>query len=351
MKKLIKLLPLVVVASLTACESYKYVGTYDDPLLLFGTTASVEMRVENNFNGSKTFSDIKNVLKQIDELTDATKQRETTNVWSLNQTNDKLEISEEFYYLLKRAKELQGIVPSFNPLIGSLSNKWKESLNFSDDSTANHAVLSNDIVQEELQKINSSELIIEETEQGWYAQRVGEALIDLGAFAKGYALDMCIDKLNNTTGHTKDYLLNLGNSSVLTGYNSRRYRVWKQPDYEQGVYIVEVTNIRNQQNLRIFNSIISTSGISEQKAVVDDKTYSHIINPFTGSAEVGNYDQITVIGGDAWSKGALGDVLSTSLMLGDESDIKKAEKDFEVKVIALKGGKIEYKSDGVTLYF
>lgn len=350
MKKLFRLLPLMVVASLTACESYKYVGTYDNPLLLFGTTVSVEMRVENNFNGGKTFSDIKNVLKQIDELTDATKQREATNVWSLNQTNDKLEISEEFYYLLKRAKELQEIVPNFNPLIGSLSNKWKESLNFSDEATATHAVLSDDIIQEELQKINSSELIIEETEQGWYAQRVGEAQIDLGAFAKGYALDACLNKLSHCTGHTKDYLFNFGNSSILTGYNSRRYRVWKQPYYEEGVYIVGITNIRNQQNLRIFNSFISTSGISEQKATVDDKTYSHIINPVTGSAEVGNYDQITIISGDSWNNGALGDVLSTSLMLGDENDIKKAEKDFEVKVIAIKDGNIVYKSDGVTLY-
>ena len=351
MKKIIKFLPLVVVASLTACESYKYVGTYDVPLLLFGTTVSVEMQIKNDSNGGKTFSDIKNVLKQIDELTDATKQREATNVWSLNHTNDKLEISEEFYYLLKRAKELQQIVPYFNPLIGSLSNKWKESLNFSDDATATHAVLSDDIVQEELQKINSSELIIEETEQGWYAQRVGEAQIDLGAFAKGYALDACLNKLYHRTAHTKDYLFNLGNSSILTGYNSRRYRVWKQPDYEKGVYIVNVTNVTNEKHLRIFNSFISTSGISEQKAVIDDKTYSHIINPITGSAEVGNYDQITVISGDAWSNGALGDVLSTSLMLGDENDIKKAEKDFEVKIIALKDGKIEYKSDGVTLYF
>ena len=351
MKKLFKLLPLVAVASLTACESYKYVGTYDAPLLLFGTTVSVEMKVENNFNGGKTFSDIKNILKRIDELTDATKQREATNVWSLNQTNEKLEISEDFYHLLERAKELQGLVPNFNPLIGSLSNKWKESLNFSDDATATHAVLSNDIIQEEIQKINSTELIIEETEQGWYAQRVGEAQIDLGAFAKGYALDECLGYLKYYTGGTPDYLFDLGNSSILTGYNSRRYRVWKQPDYEEGVYIVGVTNIRNQQNLRIFNSFISTSGISKQKAVIDDKTYSHIINPITGSAEVGNYDQITVISGDAWSNGALGDVLSTSLMLGDENDIKKAEKDFEVKVIALKGGNIEYKSDGVTLYF
>ena len=351
MKKIIKFLPLVVVASLTACESNIYVGTYKNPLLLFGTEVSVEMQIKNNSKGGKSFSDIKNVLKRVDELADATKQRESTNVWSLNHTNDKLEISEDFYDMLKRAKELQEEIKYFNPLIGSLSNKWKAALNPSNDSGFEPRVLTDEEIQEELAKINSSELNIEETEQGWYAQRTGEAQIDLGAFAKGYALDMCIDKLNNTTGHTKDYSVNLGRSSVLVGYNSRRYRVWKQPDYEKGVYIVEVTNIRNQQNLRIFNSIISTSGISEQKATVDNKTYSHIINPITGSAEVGNYDQITVIGGDAWNKGALGDVLSTSLMLGDKTDIKKAEKDFEVKVIALKGGNIEYKSDGVTLYF
>ena len=349
--KLIRVLPLIIAAALTACEKEQTKYLYEDKLVLFGTPAiKIEMKVENNSNGSKAFNDIINTLKMVDKYAD-TKERDVTNVYTLNHTDQKVEISEDFYYMLKRAKELQETVRYFNPLIGSLSNKWKEALNPSKDSGLEPRTLTNEEIQEELTKINSSELIIEETEQGWYAQRVGDAQIDLGAFAKGYALDKCIETLNNRTGDTKDYLINLGNSSILAGYNSKRIRVWKQPDYEEGVYIVGVTNIANNRNLRIYNSIISTSGVSEQGVKIGDQTYSHIINPETGSA-INNYDQVTVISGDGWSFGALGDVLSTSLMMATNvEEIKEVEKNFEVKVLAIKGGKIEYKNDGIFLYF
>ena len=351
MKKIFKLLPLVIVTSLTACEREQTKYLYEDKLVLFGTPAiKIEMKVENNSNGSKAFNDVINTLKMVDKYAD-TKERDVTNVYTLNHTNAKVEISEDFYYMLKRAKELQETVRYFNPLIGSLSNKWKEALNPSNNSGLEPRALTDEEIQEELVKINSSELIIEETEQGWFAQRTGEAQIDLGAFAKGYALDKCIETLNNRTGDTKDYLFNLGNSSILAGYNSERIRVWKQPDYEKGVYIVGVTNIANKRNLRIYNSIISTSGVSEQGVKIGDQTYSHIINPETGSA-INNYDQVTVISGDGWSFGALGDVLSTSLMMSSsEDEIKAAEKLFKVKVLAIKDGNIKYQNDGIFLYF
>ena len=347
MNKCLKLLPLVIVASLTACEKYQSLS--NNSLLLFGTPKiELSMKAENNFNGSKTFSDIIETLKTVDKYAD-TKEREVTNVYTLNHTNEKVEISKDLYRLLKRAKELQEI-KYFNPLIGSLSNKWKEALNPTKDSGLEPRVLSQAEIDEELAKINSSELKIEETAQGYFAQRVGEAQIDLGAIAKGYALDECLNKLEHCTGDTDDYLFNLGNSSILTGFNSQRIRVWKQPDYEEGVYVINVTSVRNQERLRIYNSFISTSGVSEQGVTINNQVYSHIINPETGSA-INYYDQVTVISADTWGNGALGDVLSTSLMMGTEDDIKAAEKKYDVKVIALKNGNIVYKSESVTLYF
>lgn len=348
MKKFLKLLPLVVVASLTACEKYKYSS---NTLLVFGTVCNYTLQLTNDFAGGKTYSSIENILKDIDKYADATKQRDVTNIWSLNRTNEKLKIDEEFYNLLKRANELKESLKYFNPLIGSLSEEWKSALNLSENPNYTPEVLSNSVIEAELAKINSSELILEKTEEGYFAQRTGDAQIDLGAVAKGYALDRCLLYFQHHTGNTGDRIINLGNSSILLGRNSKEIKVFNSPEqYEEGVYVVEIPNLVNENRLRLYNSFISTSGISEQKAVVDGVTYSHIINPVTGSAKVGNYDQITVITPDVWNKGALGDALSTSLMMGDENDIKEAETNFEVKVIAIKGGNIVYKSDGVTLY-
>ena len=348
--KLIRVLPLIIAAALTACEKEQTKYLYEDKLVLFGTPAiKIEMKVENNSKGSEVFNKIISTLKTVDKYAD-TKKRDVTNVYTLNHTNEKVKIDEDFYYMLERAKELQETVRYFNPLIGSLSNKWKEALNPAKDSGLEPRALTDEEIQEELAKINSSELIIEETEQGWYAQRTGDAQIDLGAFAKGYALDKCIETLYNCTGDTKDYLFNLGNSSILAGYNSERIQVWKSPDYEHGIYVIQVTNIQNKERLRIYNSIISTSGVSEQGVTIGNQTYSHIINPETGSA-INNYDQVTVISGDGWSFGALGDVLSTSLMMSSDEEIKAAEKRFEVMVLAIKDGDIKYKNDGIFLYY
>lgn len=348
MKKFLKLLPLVVVSSLTACEKYKYSS---NTLLVFGTVCNYTLQLTNDFAGGKTYSSIENILKDVDKYADATKQRDVANVWSLNMTNEKLKIDEEFYNLLKRANELKESLKYFNPLIGSLSEEWKNALNLSENPNYIPEVLSNSVIEAELAKINSSELILEKTEEGYYAQRTGDAQIDLGAVAKGYALDRCLFYFQHHTGNTGDRIIDLGNSSILLGRHSKEIKVFNSPEqYEEGVYVVEISNLVNKNRLRLYNSFISTSGIFEQKAVVDGVTYSHIINPVTGSAAVGNYDQITVITPDVWNKGALGDALSTSLMMGDENDIKEAETNFEVKVIAVKGGNIVYKSDGVTLY-
>ena len=345
MKKFFKLLPLVVVASLTACQKYEYADLESLHLVLFGTPyIAAKMKIESGFNGDKSVSDIIRILEKFDKYAD-TKQRNETNVYTLNHTNEKTEISSELYHLLSRAKELQKEVSYFNPLVGSLSDKWKEALNDID----NPQPLSDEIIQEELEKINSSELILEEAEQKYYAQRVGEAQIDLGAITKGFVLDECLSYLGFHTGITEDYLFNLGSSSILLGKNSQRYKTNKGNNDVEGIYIVKVTDIANKEYLKTYKSFISTSGISEQGVKIGNQMYSHIINPITGSA-INNYDQVTVISNDDIGKGALGDVLSTALMMSTEEEIKEAEKNFAVKVIAIKDGNIVYKSEGLTLY-
>ena len=342
MNKLFKLLPLVVAVSLTACEQYEYAEN-NQPLLLFGTTVSFRMRVEKSYNGGKTLSDIVNTLKRIDELADATKQRENVNVWSLNRTNDKTKINGDLYDLLETANELKESVKYFNPFLGSLSNKWKASLQLSEDDP-HPAVLPDDEIEEELAKTNGTSLNLTSDQEtipySFYAQREGEGLIDLGAIAKGYALDECLMYLNNHTGDSEDYLINAGKSSILLGENLQR---------KDKSFIVEVSEKSPRVVIEASNAFISTSGVSEQGVIIDGTTYSHIVSPETGSV-ISNYDQVTVINSNEIGNGALGDALSTSLMMSTRTEIIEAETQFGVSVIAIKDGNIVYKSDGVTLY-
>ena len=152
-------------------------------------------------------------------------------------------------------------------------------------------------------------------------QRVGEAEIDLGGIAKGYALDVVHRylKKNNIT----KYLINAGSSSVLLGKK-------KNP------YLVGIEKLDNAY-FELSDKVISTSSIYKQGVTIDGVTYSHIINPFTGSA-VNEHDAVIVIN----DEGALGDILSTSLMMSSLEEIKSLEEQYDFKSIVIDNKSIVY---------
>jgi len=339
-KKAWKVLPLILVTSLSSCSTH-FESNDGNPLLLFHTQVYFRLGAQRNTNGLLSVKGIIDELKTVDELADI-REREATNVYTLNHTNERVEISKNLYELLRNAKELMEKIPYFNPLIGSLSDKWKESLNLAGEEGRTPTLLSNAVIQEELEKINSTDLILE-AEKGstntYYATRQGEALIDLGAIAKGYALDRALGYELGHTGLTDDYIIDAGRSSILLGKNSQR---------NSGKYIVQINENSPKVVIEENNCFISTSGISEQQATIDGKKYSHIINPVTGSAE-SIFDQIVVITKKVTGAGAFGDAISTSFMMSSLDEIKEAEEEYDIKVIAIKNGSIVYKSEGIAL--
>ena len=210
MCKSFKILPLLLVASLTACNSVtgkKGVGYY------FYTELSYSVYAKNDSVVNK----IKQICQEIDNFSDSYQKRSTTNIYDINQTNEKIEISEDLYELLERADVAKEVALNFNPLIGSLSDKWKESL-----GKETPEALSETVIQEELAKINTSsyELSFERDATGKnknYVQRKGEATLDLGGITKGFALDRIYDILKSNK--VTDYIINCGSSSIMLGTN------------------------------------------------------------------------------------------------------------------------------------
>lgn len=329
MKKLMKIMPLLLVASLSACNSQS--KTFEKSLFAFGTVCNYSFNTYPNKKAEDSIQDFYNLLMTYDAMSDATKNRELVGVYGLNQTNEKTKIDSRLYDLLLTAQQLGKSIPYFNPLVGSLSNKWKDAL-------AKGEVLLDSVIEEELDKINHTQLLLETVNGEYYAQRVGQAQIDLGAIAKGYALDRALE-LARERGYT-DHLFNLGSSSIMLG---------KSKANKDGLYTVGIKELNEKAYLKLNNSFISTSGTSEQGVEIDGQMYSHIINPYTGEA-TNFYDEIIVISEEGSFNGALGDVLSTSLMLSSLEEIKEAEDYHSVSIIAITGGEIYYKSDSITLY-
>ena len=326
--KLSKFLPLFVVASLTAC-SYQEVRY--DTYFCFDTTVAMSIKTSNK----TVFKELKNILSFYDKICDNYEARDIFNVHSLNHTNEVIYFDEskpvELYEIIESIYNLKDEGATyFNPLCGSLAKKWKDAL-------VKKEVLDSATIQEELDKMNSSSLVFGLDGSTQTIQRVGEAELDLGAVAKGFALDACLAYLKNDQPNIVDYIIDAGSSSILLGENTR----YTNPNGDKNDYKIKVKDLKDTY-FTAHNCFISTSGSAEQGVEINGVTYSHIVNPFTGNVIPEN-DTVTVLS----ECGYYGDALSTSMVFNTVEEIKEIEKERNVQAIVIKNHEIIYKNDKI----
>lgn len=304
-----KLIPLLLLFPLTACQNDFVLKS---KVFYFDTMIETYL-----YEGKKEdITELENIYSYYDKLSDNYKERDIFNVYSLNHTNEEVEISKELYDLLKLSFEVNNSgAKYFNPLCGSLAKKWKESLK-------NTQILDKNVINEEISKIKQSDISFLDNNK---IQREGEAEIDLGGIAKGHALDQ-VKRYLDDKGY-KNYLINGGSSSILLGEKKSK----------DGLYTVGLKDLPDNY-IKLKNSFISTSSKSVQGVKIGDVTYSHIINPITGSA-INENDAVIVIS----QKGFVGDALSTAMMMNTVDEIKLMESMFKVQTIVIRDNKIIYQ--------
>ena len=308
MKKLF-ILPLLAI-TFNACS------TIDNPQVgkFYCFDTMVEAKIYDI--NTKQMSGIDDLLRSYDALTDNYRDRDVNNVYTINNTNEDVVVDEKLYNLLTLAFDMKNRgITYFNPLVGSLSEKWKSVLR-------NGETLDSVVINEELSKINTSELVFKDNNT---VQRIGDAEIDLGAIAKGYVLDEIHEYLKSI--NSKQYLINAGSSSILLG----------EKNTKDGLFSIGLKDLPNKY-LQLKNCVISTSSISEQGVTINGVTYSHIINPLNGSA-INLHDAVIVVSQD----GYLGDVMSTNMMNNTIDEIKSFETQFNLKTIVIDDGKVSYQ--------
>lgn len=307
------------------------------PVLLFTMSSCAKEPIEGYFNnyfacsgivrlydGSQyDINELKKTYSKLDRLTDNYQGRDITNVYTINQSEKEVEIDPILYNILEASFNLKDELTYFNPLCGSLAKKWKDAL-------GNDTTLILEEINEELEKINSSSLEFLGNNK---VRLIGEAEIDLGACAKGYALDMSYDYF--VSHNIKQYLVNCGTSSILLG----------EKDSEDGLYTIALNNLNNAY-IKAKNIFISTSSVSRQGKIIEGVQYSHIVNPISGSA-VNVHDAVIVLS----NNGLLGDILSTALMNNTIQEIKYIENSKNVKCLVIKDNNIEYKNEAIEIIY
>ena len=187
----------------------------------------------------------------------------------------------------------------YSPFLFDLSTLSKQAI-------ANGQLLDEAIVEEELAKSNSTTVSFEDG-----VSIEGEARLDLGGIAKGYALDKAkavFDGLGCSA-----YMVYAGSSSLLfgdTGEAGKSFTLSLRdyPGYKVGAK----------------KSSASISSVFEQGKIIDGKMHSHIIDSHDGS-DVSDHSLVLVVSPESDEPGlnARLDAYSTAAMNMDERQMEE----------------------------
>lgn len=293
---------LALVCSLCGCGPNP---VYTDNRILMGTFVEV-------ISHDKRASEIVFLeIKRIEDL--LSKYSPQSEISRLNNTGS-LTASPETFFILKKSKEFFRISGgAFDITIGPLMDIWGFTGHQYKEPEKEKIIRA-------LGLIGSDKIVLRESDNMVKFENLG-IKIDLGAIAKGYAVDCAIKKLKDTGIH--HCLINAGGQIGCLGDNAGKpWKIAIKDPREKG--FIECVEVKNRS--------VSTSGDYEQFFVIGNKRYSHIFDPRTGYPADSGIISVTVIADD----GLTADALSTSIfILGKKKGMELAAEfpEVEVKII------------------
>ena len=314
-----KILSLILLFSFTliSCDSLKINKCNS----IFAMDTIIDVTFYNTENYQEHYQKIKDIYNLYDELADDFVR--STKVDNVKKLNDNRKIENASFELIELISESISLCEKtngyFNPLIGRLSHLWKESI-----QSEEPYILSEELIQSELEIMNSSKIIIE----GNNISISGLANIDLGAIAKGYATNKAKEYLDsvNVTG----YMINAGASSLTVGVKGEEeFKIGLSKPLGDGLI----------EKIQISNLSVGTSSYKYQHKVVDNSIIHHLLNPFTGYPS-NNYTNVNVLCDNA----TLCDAYSTALFSMSVEDAIKFASDNNIDIL-LFDDEILYRSE------
>lgn len=279
--------------------------------LLMGTI--VEITCQDKFAIKQAFEEI----EKIDKL--ANKFSPNSELSRLNK-NGEIKASEDLFTLVKESLKFYNLSDgAFDITIAPIADIWKEVIK--DSESGKFVLPSEDEIKEKLKFVGSDKIILSHGQSLIKFSQPNMA-IDLGAIAKGYAVDKAVMRFKAMGVNSA--LINAGGNIYCLGKNN--HRRWH----------IGIRHPRKQENIIYYldleNQAVATSGDYEQYAIFSQRRYSHIISPKTGYPVNNNIISVTIVADNA----TLADALSTTVFVLGKEKGTTFTKDFanvEVRVI------------------
>jgi len=254
------------------------------------------------------------VFKEISRIENLlSKYKPESEIARLNRSG-KLKVSPDTYFIIKKAKEFWlGSGGAFDITVGPLMDIW----GFTDKQ---YRLPSDEEIKTALTRVGFDKIILNDSDNVVQFSVSGMRL-DLGAIAKGYAVDCAVKRLKEAG--IRSCLINAGGQIYALGY--KFFQPW-------AIGVKHPRTAGTTVNVALRDESVSTSGDYEQYFVKDNRRYAHVFNPKTGYPVDSGVISVTVIAPD----GTTTDALSTSIfVLGKEKGEALLKKFPQARIINL----------------
>ena len=297
--------------SLTACS--KTPATYQQQAYVFGTLVEVSIYGEDEARAKLAVSSVLQEFQRLHDLLHAWKPSELSQLnHAIAQGHTQI-VSPEVAELLKNAAQISAQSGDlFNPAIGGLIQTW----GFQADEFK--AITPDELRIKNLLNASPkmSDLIF--TADNKITSRNPAVQLDLGGYAKGYALDRAANLLKQQGIHNA--LINIGGNVLALGkHGDREWRVGIQHPRKPG----PLATLALQDG-----EAIGTSGDYQRFFEINGKRYCHLIDPRNGYPVQGVQAVTILTQGER--AGLMSDAASKPLFIAGATGWRDAAKTMQI---------------------
>nr|WP_298928438.1 FAD:protein FMN transferase [uncultured Allomuricauda sp.] len=296
-------------------------------LKLMGTRFEITVIAPNEDIGYINIDEAVSEIERIEKIISSWDEASETALVNKNAGIKPVKVSTELYHLVERAKKISEITDgAFDISYASMDNIWKFDGSMKGMPTE-------DELRQSVSKIGHKKILLDPIEQTIYLSEPGMR-IGFGAIGKGYAADRAKELL--ISKQVKGGVINA--SGDLTTWGTK---------VTGEKWLIGIANPLSKDKvfswLPVVESSVATSGNYEKYVILNEKKYSHIIDPRTGYPTTG-VNSVSVFTKNA----ELSDALATAVfIMGKDSGIHLINQMDGVEVVVVDSDNKIHKSSGI----
>lgn len=299
---------VAVVLLLAACESKKPEPLYQEQDYVFGTLVEISVYGEDEIHARQAVSEVTHEFQRLHDMLHAWQPSELSELNAAFAKGESMAVSAELVAMLQDAAQLsQQSSRLFNPAIGGLVQLW-----------GFHADDFKPVQPDEklvAQWVKANPQMSDITIVNGRAQSKNKSVqLDLGGYAKGYALDRAAELLRKQG--IRNALINIGGNILALGqHGDRPWRVGIQHPRKSGA--LAMLDLHDGE-------AIGTSGDYQRFFMLGNVRYCHLINPRSGYPMQGVQEVTILTHGE--HAGTLSDAASKPLFISGANGWREAAR-------------------------